>query len=185
MCQFASLGSFVGETSYVTSPRFSFHLILFLYIYFMIRVWAIWLTCMREASGLSLGSLDHNPSFHPVLMWLLSMLWYGSTSTHIFFPFVAFISSLPLTLLFFITFFLFSPHSMFDYGLGIYILFMFILLTFDTSFLFHHCFIWDTPKSMIHEVFYALHLTHEGYVYYIIGLFGPIFSSFLHPITLT
>lgn len=62
----------------------------YFYIYFMIRVWAIWLTCMREASDLSLGSLDHNPSFHPFLMWLLSMLWYGSTSTHIFFPFCCF-----------------------------------------------------------------------------------------------
>ena len=36
-----------------------------------------------------------------------------------------------------------------------------------------------TPRSVTHDVFYALHLMHEGYGDYIIGIFEPSFLSFL------
>ena len=39
----------------------------------------------------------------------------------------------------------------------------------------------ETLRSGTHDVFYALHLMHEGYEDYIIGIFEPSFLSFLSP----
>ena len=38
-----------------------------------------------------------------------------------------------------------------------------------------------TPRSRTHDVSYALHLLHEGYGDYIIGIFEPSFLLFLSP----
>ena len=56
---------------------------------------------------------------------------------------------------------------------------LFLLIRCDHSFII--IFRVGTPRSGTHDVFYALHLMHEGYVDYIIGIFEPSFLLFLPP----
>ena len=122
------------------------------------------------------GSLFY-PSFHLFRMWLLSMLWCRLTITH----FSIFASSSILILFLRLT----LPHriSLFlilldvRHGFSIHTLFLFIRR--DHSFI--TIFRVGTPRSGTHDVFYALHLMHEGYGDYIIGIFEPSFPSFLSP----
>ena len=57
----------------------------YVYVYFLVRIWVTHAFFVRKASDLSLRSLDLWPIHHSIhfFMWILSMLWCGSTSTHI------------------------------------------------------------------------------------------------------
>ena len=56
---------------------------------------------------------------------------------------------------------------------------LFLLIWYVHSFIITFCV--ETLRSRIHDIFYALHLMHEGYGDYIIGIFEPSFLSFLSP----
>ena len=56
---------------------------------------------------------------------------------------------------------------------------LFLLIWCVHSFIITFCV--ETLRSRIHDIFYALHLMHEGYVDYIIGIFEPSFHLFRSP----
>ena len=62
-------------------------------------------------------------------------------------------------------------------GIGTHTSYLFIRC--DHSFIITFCV--GTLRFGTHDVFYALHLMHEGYEDYIIGIFEPSFLSFLSP----
>ena len=78
-CQFASLSLCVRESSYG-----SFFLRFHLGNIFWMRVWVAYSIFVRGERLFFYrisGSLPY-PSFHPFLMWLISMLWCRLTITH-------------------------------------------------------------------------------------------------------
>ena len=133
---------------------------------------------MRETSDIffSITGSWLYPSSHLFRMWLLSMLWCGLTITH-------FSTSSPSANLYFIPLF---HHTSSDF-----ILFSFCLMfdmgsvsthytcLFDVTIHLSSLFVWGPLGPGLMIVFYALHLMHEGYGDYIIGIFEPSFLSFL------
>ena len=80
-----------------------------------------------------------------------------------------------------------SPYLIWSHSF-IILLYVWLRIGTHTSYLFIRCdhsfiitFRVRTPRSGTHDVFYALHLMHEGYGDYIIGIFEPSFLSFLSP----
>ena len=110
-------------------------------------------------------------------MWLLSMLWYRLTITH-FLSFCLilslFYSFIPLYLIWFLFFLI-----LLDVWPRLSIHTLYLLIWYGHSFIiiFHV----GILRSTTHDVFYALHLMHEGYEDYIIRIFEPSFLSFFSP----
>ena len=110
-------------------------------------------------------------------MWLLSMLWCKLTITHFF---ISLSSSIIILFFHFTHLILFlSFFILFDVWLGFSIHTLFLLIRCVHSFII--TFRVGTPRSGTHDIFYALHLMHKGYMDYIIGIFVPCFLSFLSP----
>ena len=85
-----------------------------------------------------------------------------------------FYSSISLYLIWFLYFFI-----MLDVWLGFSIHTLFLLIRYVHSVII--TFRVGVLRFVTHDVLYALHLMHEGYEYYIIGIIEPSFLSFLSP----
>ena len=122
------------------------------------------------------GSLLY-PSSHLFRMWLLYMLWCRLTITHF---------SISLSSFIFILFINFTlPHLISFFSHHAWCLTWVQHPHFILAYLMCHSFIITFRVGILrfvtHDVFYALHLMHEGYGVYIIGIIEPSFISFLSP----
>ena len=126
-----------------------------------------------------IGFLDLYPIHHSIHFWCdLSPCFDAG------WPLLTFLS---LCLLLSLSYSLISPYLiwflyfliLFDVWLGFSIHMLFLLIWYVHSFIitFHV----GILRSATHDVFYALHLMHEGYGDYIIRIFEPSFLSFLSP----
>ena len=142
------------------------------------RVWVTYSIYVRETSDPSLGFLDPCLSHHYIhFMWLISMLWCRLTITH--FPIFLF-SSIFVILLHFVL-----PHLISFFSHPTWCLTWVQHSHFTLAYLICHSFIIifhvGILRSTTHDVFYALHLMHEGYGDYIIGIIELSFLLFLSP----
>ena len=122
------------------------------------------------------GSLPYSP-LHPFLCNLSPCFYVGWPSLT-FLSFYLLISLFHYSILLYLIWFL-SFLIPLDVWLGfnVHLLFLFIWYVHSFIIIFHV----GTPKSMTHEVFYALHLMHEGYGDYIIRIIELSFLLFLLP----
>ena len=143
-----------------------FFLRFYLSIYFWVRVWVAYSIFVRDASDISLGFLDPCPIRHYIYFYVTYLHALMQVDHHSLFYLFAF---------FYLSFF--SHHT----WCLTWVQHPHFILTYSIfSFLYHH-FREGILRSMIHDVFYTLHLMHEGYGDYIIGIFEPSFPSFLSP----
>ena len=153
---------------------------------FWVRVWVIHSIFVRETSDFSLVSLDHCSIHHSVYFgcdyfpcfdvdWpsliflslrLLLSLFYSFVSLYLIF-YLCFITPFLPYLTRFLSFLI-----LLDVWLEFSIRTSCLLIRYDHSFII--TFRVGTPRSGTHDVFYALHLMHEGYEDYIIGIFEMI-----------
>ena len=146
---------------------------------FWVIVWVAHSIFVRESSDLSLVFMDPSSIHHPI--------YFGCDYFPCFdagWPSLIFLSLRLLLSLFYSSV---SPNLIWSHYFLI-LLYVWLGIGTHTSYLFIQCdhsFIITirvgTPKSETHDVFYALHLMHEGYGDYIIGIFEPSFLSFLSP----
>ena len=138
---------------------------------------------MREASDFSLGFLDPYPIRHYIHFYVTYLHALMQVDHHSFFLSIClllslFYSSISLYLIWFLFFLI-----LLDVWLRLNIHTLYLLIWYGHFFIiiFHV----GILRSTTHDVFYALHLMHEGYEDYIIGIFEPSFLSFFfHLITL-
>ena len=134
---------------------------------------------VREASDLSLVSLDPCSIHHPIYFGCDYFPCFDISCPSLAFPYLC----LLLSLFYYsisLYFILFLPFLiLLDVWLGFNFHTLFLLIQYVHSFTI--TFREGILRSMIHDVFYTLHLMHEGYGDYIIGIFEPSFPSFLSP----
>ena len=147
---------------------------------FRVRVWVAHLTFVREASNISLVSLDpcfihHSICFGCDYFPCFDVGWPPSLTflslRLLLSLFYSFVSPYLIWFLFLLT--------LLDVWLGFSIHISYLLIRWVHSFIV--TFRVGTLRSGTHDIFYALHLMHEGYEDYIIGIFEPSFLSFLSP----
>ena len=154
----------------------------YLGMYFWVRVWVSYSIFVRESSNLSLGSLDICPIHHDIhsFMWLVSMLWCGSTNTHIFslFFLIDFILLLLSTLLYSLILYFLIPL---DIGFGFSIHMLLFILRILMFIPLSSSFMWESlgPSLMRFSMHCILCIKGMGIVS--LGLFEPSFLSFLLP----
>ena len=140
---------------------------------FWVKVWVAHSIFVKEVSDLSLVSLDLCSIHYSIYFGCdyfpcFDASWPSLTFLSLFY------SSISLYPIWFLSFLI-----LFDVWLGfsIHTLFLFLRRVHSFIITFHV----EILRSTTYDVFYALHLRHDRYGNYIIGIFEPSFLSFLSP----